>query len=269
MKEMGEVRCFLLDMDGTINLGQSLLPGAKDFMHYLTQSGRDFLFLTNNSSKDAQHYAEKMTRLGIPCDEAHVLTSGDATAIYLKQQQTHPRVYLLGTPELADALQREGIILTTENPDFVVLGFDTTLTYNKLRQACKFIRAGISYVATHPDYNCPTEDGFIPDAGAMIELIRASTGKMPKVIGKPNAEIITCAFQRRPQYTPTQFAIVGDRVYTDIKTGKNAGIASILVLSGESTRKDQELNNVYANFVVDGVGDIYRELVVYDKKQQG
>ena len=95
MMEMGEIRCFLLDMDGTINLGQALLPGAKEFMDYIIESGREYLFLTNNSSKDSSHYVKKMTNLGIPCDEDHVLTSGDATVIYLNQQKKHARVYLM------------------------------------------------------------------------------------------------------------------------------------------------------------------------------
>lgn len=265
MKEMGEIRCFLLDMDGTINLGQRLLPGAKEFIDYIRESGRDYLFLTNNSSKDGSHYVEKMTRLGIACDMDHILTSGDATVLYINQKKKDARVFLMGTPELERTFRAGSITLTDEDPDFVVLGFDMTMTYEKIRKGCDLVRAGVPYLATHPDFNCPVEDGYIPDTGAMIAMIKASTGKEPKVIGKPNAEIIRCAFARRASFSPDAFAMVGDRVYTDIKTGANAGIASILVLSGESTVEDLAKCGVEATFVADGVGEIHRQLVRYDE----
>ena len=268
MKELGEIKCFLLDMDGTINLGQNLLPGAREFMSYLKESGREFLFLTNNSSKDSSHYVKKMTNLGIPCDADHVLTSGDATAIYINNLKPQARVYLMGTPELQHEFEQAGIVLTDEDPDFVVLGFDMTLTYAKLVKGCDFVRQGLPYIATHPDFNCPVENGFIPDTGAMIELIKASTGRTPVVIGKPNREIIESAFKKRAGFKLDEFAMVGDRVYTDIKTGVNAGITSILVLSGESTVEDLAKNNVEATFVFDGVGDIYKALREYDKEHK-
>ena len=143
-----------------------------------------------------------------------------------------------------------------------------TLTYAKLVKGCDFVRQGLPYIATHPDFNCPVENGFIPDTGAMIELIKASTGRTPVVIGKPNREIIESAFKKRAGFKLDEFAMVGDRVYTDIKTGVNAGITSILVLSGESTVEDLAKNNVEATFVFDGVGDIYKALREYDKEHK-
>lgn len=268
MQEIGKIKCFLLDMDGTINLGQKLLPGAKDFINYLIESGRDYLFLTNNSSKDTQHYVHKMRNLGIPCDEDHMLTSGEATIIYLKDLMPNPKVYLMGTPELQKEFEKGGITLTDIDPDFVVLGFDMTLTYEKLVKGCDFIRNGVKYIATHPDFNCPVETGFIPDAGAMIELIKASTGKTPFVVGKPNAAIIKSAFEKKNKFKLDEFAMVGDRVYTDIKTGVNAGISSVLVLSGESTVEDLKKNNVEATYIFNGVGDIYNSLKDYDEKHR-
>ncbi len=267
-RNIGEIRCFLLDMDGTINLGQKLLPGAKDFIDYLISSGRDYLFLTNNSSKDTAHYVKKMTNLGIPCDEDHMLTSGEATIIYLNNLEPHARVYLIGTPELENEFRKGGIVLTDKDPDFVVLGFDMTLTYEKLVKGCNFIREGVAYIATHPDFNCPVEDGFIPDAGSMIELIKGSTGKLPFIVGKPNETIIKSAFKKKDKFKLDEFAMVGDRVYTDIKTGVNAGIASVLVLSGESTVQDLAKNNVEATYIYDGVGDIYKALKEYDNEHR-
>lgn len=264
MVSLGEIRCFLLDMDGTINLGDALLPGAKEFMSYLRSSGRQFLFLTNNSSQDGAHYVNKMQNLGIRCSRENVLTSGDATISYLSALRPQARIYLLGTSALEKDFRENGFVLTDENPEFVVLGFDTTLTYQKLVKACDFIRDGAIYIATHPDINCPVTGGYIPDTGSMIEFIKASTGKVPKVIGKPNKEIIESAFRKIPDVSKTEMAIVGDRVYTDIRTGENAGIASVLVLSGESTEADLQKYGVTATLVLPGVSDIYRELKKYD-----
>lgn len=268
MQNLGKIKCFLLDMDGTINLGQKLLPGAKEFIDYLKESDRDFLFITNNSSKDSTYYVEKMCHLGIDCDATNVLTSGDATISYLNNLKPKARVFLMGTPELRRDFQKFGFILTDENPDYVVLGFDMTLTYEKLVKGCDFIRNGVKYIATHPDFNCPVENGYIPDTGSMLELIKASTGKVPFVVGKPNKEIIQSAFRKKKQYKLNEFAVIGDRVYTDIKTGENAGIISILVLSGESTVEDLDKYGVMATFVFDGVGDIYKSLKEYDEEHK-
>lgn len=264
MKSLKQIKCFLLDMDGTINLGAKLLPGAGEFMNYLKESGRDFLFVTNNSSKNGDHYVKKMRNLGIECDINDVLTSGEATANYIHSIKPGARIYLMGTPELETEFKSWGFTLTADQPDFVVLGFDMTLTYEKLVIGCDLIRAGVTYIATHPDFNCPVENGYIPDCGAMMELIKASTGKVPKVIGKPNGEIVESAFRKR-NYKPEEFAMVGDRLYTDVKTGVNAGITAILVLSGEATMKDVEESDVKPTFIFDGVGDIYKQLKAEDE----
>ena len=268
MENLGQTKVFLLDMDGTINLGQRLLPGAKEFIDYLKLSGRRFLFLTNNSSQDGRHYVQKMCKLGISCDADNMWTAGDATINYLIEQKAGARIYLLGTAVLEEDFRQHDFVLTDENPDFVVLGFDQTLTYEKLVKACDFIHAGVTYIATHPDINCPVENGYIPDVGAMMALIEASTGKRPQVIGKPKKEIIESAFRKLGVYNRDETAIVGDRVYTDIQTGANAGILSVLVLSGESTVADLEKYGVKADFVFDGVGDILQQLQSYDKKQK-
>jgi len=249
------LKCFLLDMDGTIYLGDKLLPRAKEFIDYLKLSGRSFLFMTNNSSKDRYSYVEKLAKLGIACLPDDILTSGEATCIYLKSLKPAARVYLLGTPFLEREFCEWGFELTAENPDFVVLGFDQTLTYEKLSTACTLIRNGVPFVATHPDFNCPTETGYIPDTGAMIELIKASTGIAPKVIGKPNEEIIRSAFQKR-KFALAEYTVVGDRLYTDIAAGNNAGICSILVLSGESTLEDVEKSAVQPVVVAKNVAEI-------------
>ena len=254
-QQLQKIRCFLLDMDGTIFLGGRLLPGAAEFIAYLKQSGRSFLFMTNNSSKNSQSYVEKLAGLGIECKEQDILTSGEATCIYLQTLKPGGKIYLLGTPCLEKEFVQAGFTLTEDHPDFVVLGFDKTLTYQKLVTACDLLRAGVPFIATHPDVNCPMEHGYIPDAGAMIALIRESTGVSPKIIGKPQAEMIQSAFQKR-SFPLDEYAVVGDRLYTDIASGNKAGIASVLVLSGETQKSDLEKSPWEPSFIVPDVGEI-------------
>jgi len=259
-----QIKCFLLDMDGTIYLGDKLLPRAKEFIEYLRVSDRNFLFLTNNSSKDKESYANKLNHLGVICNADDILTSGEATCSYLKLLKLSARVFLMGTPELEKEFKKWGFVLTDEKPDYVVLGFDKTLTYEKLSTACTLIRNGVPFIATHPDFNCPTENGYIPDCGAMIEFIKAATGVLPKVIGKPNKEIIESAFRKR-DYALNEYAIVGDRLYTDIAAGNNAGVCSILVLSGEATLADAEKSEVKPFFIAKNVAEILECLQQGDK----
>lgn len=259
MSSLADIRLFLLDMDGTVYLGSRLLPGSLDFLRYLGETGRDHLFLTNNSSRNAQYYAQKLTKLGWPAQPGEILTSGEATALYLGGLKPAARIYLLGTPDLETEFAAHGFTLTDENPDYVVLGFDMTLTYDKLVRACDLVRGGVPFIATHPDLNCPTETGYIPDCGAMTALITASTGVTPKVIGKPNREIIDAMFRKKP-VRRDQVAMVGDRLYTDIVMGHNAGVTSVLVLSGEAKESDIPAAPVKPDHVADGLGALYEAL---------
>ncbi len=226
---------FVLDMDGTVFLSDVLLPGAIELVDYFYQEQIPFLFLTNNSSQHRSQYAQKLNRLGLSVTEDRIFTSGEATAIFLRQQfNTIHQIYLVGTPALEQEFRQHGFELTSHKPRAVVLGFDTTLTYEKLWQMCNFIRAGLPYFATHPDINCPTLDGVMPDIGAMIAFIKASTGREPdQIIGKPNPQVVS-ALTTRLQLAPEKICMVGDRLYTDIALGQ-AGLATVLVLSGETT----------------------------------
>ena len=259
MSSLADIRLFLLDMDGTVYLGSRLLPGSLDFLRYLGETGRDHLFLTNNSSRNADYYAQKLTKLGWPAQPGEILTSGEATALYLGGLKPSARVYLLGTPDLETEFAAHGFVLTDENPDYVVLGFDMTLTYDKLVRACDLVRGGVPFIATHLDLNCPTETGYIPDCGAMTALITASTGVTPKVIGKPNREIIDAMFRKKP-VRRDQVAMVGDRLYTDIVMGHNAGVTSVLVLSGEAKEADIPAAPVKPDHVTGGLGALYEAL---------
>ena len=236
--KLSAVRGFLLDMDGTFYLSDRLLEGALRFIDLLREQEKQFLFLTNNSSKDRRQYAEKISRLGLPLAEEAVLTSGEATALYLKLQHPGAGVFLVGTPSLEDEFRQHGFRLVEVEPEFLVLGFDTTLTYRKLRSLCDFVRAGVPFIATHPDFNCPTETGWMPDVGAMIAFVKAATGREPDlVVGKPNRLIVDAAAVKM-NLKVEQLAMIGDRLYTDIALGAASGIATILVLSGETKIED-------------------------------
>jgi len=231
---LAKVRCFLLDMDGTIYLGERLFEGTRKFMDTLHRQGRDYLFLTNNSSKDSRQYAEKLARLGLPVSRDKIMTSGEATAMHVQRQKPGARVFVVGTQALEDEFRARGFLLTDEMPDFAVLGFDTTLTYDKMWKLCDLVRAGMPYIATHPDYNCPTETGFMPDIGAMIAFVKAATEREPDlIVGKPNSLLVEYAAERTG-IPVSAMCMIGDRLYTDIALGATSGIPTILVLSGET-----------------------------------
>jgi HAD superfamily hydrolase (TIGR01457 family) len=225
-------------MDGTFYLGDELLEGSLRFIETLNELGKDYLFLTNNSSKNRRLYAEKIARLGLALPEEKFFTSGEATALHLQQDYAFAPVYVAGTPALEEEFQRHGFRVEGNDPQLIVLGFDTTLTYQKLWRLCDLVRAGLPYVATHPDLNCPTGTGYMPDIGAIIAFVRASTGREPDlVVGKPNRIIVDEA-ARKYGLKIEEMAMVGDRFYTDIALGQTSGITTCLVLSGETRSED-------------------------------
>ena len=237
MKDLKSVKLFLLDMDGTFYLGNQLIDGSLDFIRRVRETGRDFLFLTNNSSHNAAYYVEKLARMGLNIDCSRVMTSGEATCEKLRELHPGKRAFVLGNEFLRQEFREAGIEIDPENPEIVVIGFDTTLDYAKMRAVCDFVRAGLPYIATHPDFNCPTETGFMPDIGAIMAFIEASTGRRPDlVVGKPNSGIVEAAL-RRTGLKAEELAMVGDRLYTDIETGLRSGMTSILVMSGETTEE--------------------------------
>lgn len=259
MTDLNHIKYYLLDMDGTIYLGNEMIDGALEFLDLLQQMDRDYIFLTNNSSKNRYAYQKRLKEFGCDVEPDKIFTSGEATTLYLKGEAPEAKVFLLGTEYLEEEFEQSGFELVKNKdlkPDYVVVGFDTTLTYERLWEACDYIREGIPYIATHPDYNCPLEGGkFMPDAGAIIDFIAASTNRRPHVIGKPNKDIIEMICNKYG-YEKSEIAMVGDRLYTDIKTGNNAGITSILVLSGETALADYEQSDVIANYIFPSVKEL-------------
>lgn len=263
---LASVTCFLLDMDGTFYLGNRLIEGALRFIEVLKRQGKDFLFLTNNSSKHSRMYAEKITALGLPITSEQVFTSGEATALYLRREYPGARLYLVGTPALEEEFCNYGLTLVQQDADVAVLGFDTTLTYQKLWVLCDYVRAGLPYIATHPDYNCPTETGFMPDIGAMIAFVKASTNREPDVvIGKPNRYIIE-ELAGKLHLPLSRLAMIGDRLYTDIALGKTTGITTVLVLSGETKRADLEVSPYQPTYVFHHLGEVADYLLELEGK---
>ncbi len=251
-----KIRCFALDMDGTIYLGEKWLDGAKDFLNRIEESGRSYVFLTNNSSKNAEAYVEKLQRMGWEIGPEKIVTSGQATISYLKKYFAGKKVFLLGNPLLQEEFIQAGIVLEERSPEVVVTAFDTSLDYQKMCKVCDFVRAGLPYLATHPDYNCPTETGFIPDAGAIQEFIHASAFRYPdRVIGKPNRDIIDY-LEERTGVEKESIAMVGDRLYTDIAAGRNNGLKSVLVLSGEASLADVPASDVTPHLIFESVREM-------------
>ena len=252
---LARTRCFLLDLDGTFYLGDRLLPGALNFMDVLEERGVDFIFLTNNSSRHRRDYAEKLRTLGLEISDERIFTSGEATAQYISWKQSGTKVYIVGTPALEETFESFGFELANKNPDFIVLGFDTTLTYEKLWRLCDFVREGIPYIATHPDLNCPIEGGYMPDIGAMIAFVEASTSRLPDaIVGKPHRPMVE-ALELKAGVPAEAMCMVGDRLYTDIALGAQ-GLTTVMVLTGEARREDLRDSDVQPDLVVEDLGEL-------------
>ncbi len=250
------IKAFALDMDGTIYLGERLFPFTRAFLRRAGESGRSCFFLTNNSSKSAHAYEHKLARMGIEAGAGRIITSGHAAISLLRRDFPGKRVFLLGTDELRAEFARGGIALDDTAPEVAVWAFDTGLAYTRLCQFCDFVRAGLPYIATHPDLNCPTEAGFIPDVGSFIELIRASTGRVPDLTaGKPHRPIVDEVL-KRTGFKASEIAMVGDRLYTDVKTGLDHGLLSILVLSGETDEAMLRKSGVTPDLVFESLADM-------------
>lgn len=259
LAKLKEIKVFVLDMDGTIYLGDKVLEGAIEFTEEAKRSGKKVLYFTNNASKSKSIYLNKLHKLGFAANNNDIVTSGDVTADFLNKNHPGASVYLVGTPELEQSFKDYGINLTDGSyADIVVSSFDTTLTYEKLVHACNLIRDGAIFYSTHPDFNCPTENGFIPDSGAICALITASTGKSPRYFGKPHLESAEM-MSRLCDVSFYEMAIVGDRLYTDIALGRNNGILSILVLSGETKQEDVTQEN-RGDLVFEGIFSIQEYL---------
>ena len=233
-----QVKLYLFDMDGTLYLGDRLYDFTVELLKTIRQTGGKYLFMTNNSSKSVEDYVKKLASLGIEATREDFMTSSQATAFYLKQNHPGKTLYVCGTRSLIAELESEGFTVTTDldKVECVVMGFDTELTFQKLHDVSYLLltRKDLPYIATNPDLVCPTEFGSVPDCGSVCIGIKNATGREPIVIGKPSPPMPQLAMAKLG-FSCDQTAVVGDRIYTDVKSGLNAGCTGILVLSGEST----------------------------------
>ena len=256
-------KLFLLDMDGTLYLDEDLFDGTKDLLAHIRATGGTYLYLTNNSSKGVDAYVAKMKRLGIKATEEDFLTSVDATIFYLQKNKTPEDVYYVcGTESFKKQLLRAGFTLTDKPEERVttlLAGFDTELTFQKLEDACILLNRGVDFIATNPDWVCPTWYGYVPDCGSVCQMLERATGRAPRFIGKPQPEMVYLALARTG-CTPEQAVMVGDRLYTDIACGVNAGIDTLFVLSGEGTLADLEVSETKPSCVMQDISVLLAEL---------
>lgn len=266
MQDLKDIQLYMLDMDGTIYNEDTLIQGSSEFFDLLNRQGKDYVFMTNNSSKGKTSYVEKLNRLGIKATERNICSSVNATVMYLNKHKQGAKIYLIGTESLKHELQEEGFeIVTTEyrgeDIDFVLLGFDTELNYEKVRGASYYVSRGYPYIGTNCDLKCPVlENKFIPDCGAIAKMIQVATDRMPQFLGKPERTMVD-AVSKEWNMPIEKIACVGDRLYTDIAVGINAGATSICVLSGEATIEEIEQSEYKPDYVFDTIKELYQALL--------
>jgi HAD superfamily hydrolase (TIGR01450 family) len=236
---LSDKKLYILDLDGTVYIEDRLIDGALDFVNGAKRSGAEVLFLTNNSSLGTSEYVKKINAFGLPVTEHSILTSGFAAGVYIKEHYpANSHVYVAGTETLRNELRMMGLTIcdeTSHKADFVLVGFDTELTYAKLRACCTFIERGAKFIATNPDLVCPVANNrFIPDCGSIYKMIQNATGADPFVIGKPG-RVMADIVSKRFDVPHEKMVMIGDRLYTDIAFGINANILSVCVLTGETT----------------------------------
>ncbi len=261
MSNLKDKKLFLLDMDGTIYLDNDLFDGTIDFLDHVKKIGGRYMFLTNNSSKSVDKYIEKLASLGIKATKDDFLTSTNATIVHLKKLG-HKKIYAFGTASFREQLREANLPITDkleDDIDCLCMGFDTELTFQKLEDACILLNRGVDYIATNPDWVCPTWYGSVPDCGSVSAMLKNATGRLPLFIGKPQPAMIDLAVEKSG-FEKCEAVVIGDRLYTDIASGVNANISSIFVLSGEGTLDDLEKSEVKPEFVYKNIREILNDL---------
>ena len=264
--KLRKIKHLALDMDGTIYKGKTLFPFTKNFLDGLTAGGIGYTFLTNNSSKSVSEYARKLTALGLDASGDKVFTSALATIKYLEKTHTDSkRVMILGTDGLKQEFRDAGYEVVRDEPgdepELVIVGFDTSLNYAKLTVATYWIDQGKPYIATHPDNICPTDEKLVlVDCGAICAAIEAATGKTPEAVpGKPNALMLEGLMEAHG-LEKNELGMVGDRLYTDIAMACETGVVGVLVLTGEATLEDLEASPFKPDIVLQSVRELGEQL---------
>ncbi len=253
------IKGLAIDMDGTVYKGMDVIPGAIKFINDLKKAGIPFTFVTNNSSRGRRHYYDKLKRLGFDVGIENVLTSGIATLRFLNEQRPGKSVYPVGTESYVSEVREYGIRIDDKDPDIVLLSFDTSITYEKINNAYQFLMRGAELIATHPDDLCPNETGYDVDIGPFILMFEYLTKKKTTVIGKPNRLLLDMAASQMG-IRSEEIAMVGDRLYTDMRMAWDNDIPSILVLTGETTLEDLKGSEIKPTYVLDSVADIMEKV---------
>ena len=255
-----QIQNLIVDMDGVLWHGNKPLPGMLAFFQTVRTLGIRFVLATNNAGRTGEEYVTKLAALGAQVGLDEILTSPQATANYMAARMPHARIYVVGSPSLMAELRAKNLTVVDEadaqTANCVVMGgIVGNLTYANIAEACLLIRAGAQFIGTNPDVTFPGERGIIPGNGAFLEALRLSTGVAPTIIGKPQPEMMVQAMHRMGG-TAQNTAVIGDRLDTDILGGKNAGLTSLLVLSGVTTAEQAKTDEVQANYIFENIGEI-------------
>jgi len=256
--ELTTKQVYFFDLDGTIYLGDKLFQGVPKLLEILRKEKKDFFFLSNNSSKSTEDYLKKLNKFNLNITKDNLILSQHPTIEYLKKNK-FKKIFLLGTQSLKKEFKNEGFNLTENDPEILVLAFDQELTYDRLVKAAYLLQnKDFPYIATHLDNRCPTENGFIPDAGGIAALLYKATERMPKVFGKPNKEMLLFKLNQLGT-APKNAVIFGDRLYTDIEMGKQVGVTTCCVLSGEYTIEMIKASEYKPDFIINGIWELLDE----------
>ncbi|MDD3339696.1 MAG: HAD-IIA family hydrolase [Lachnospiraceae bacterium] len=255
-------RLFLLDIDGTVCKGKQLINGTREFLSEVKQSGGQFVFITNNATKSIQDYIETFQELGITTDYHNFITASYATTRYVKKHYPDQLIYVLGTKSFIRELKRNRIRVTTDCEDAeiacVLISYDNQLTYEKLQDTCELLSTRkVDYIATNPDFVCPVEFGYVPDCGAICQMLEHAVKRSPYFIGKPETAMVDLAIKGN-HYTREETLVVGDRLYTDILCGSRAGVETALVLTGEATKEEAEAFEQKPDYVFSSIEALHK-----------
>ena len=255
LNELRSKKGFICDMDGVVYHGNRLLPGAKEFVEWLYKENKHFLFLTNASERSPNELQQKLARMGLDAGEDHFHTSALATAKFLSLQSPGCSAFIIGATGLANALYDAGITMNDVDPDYVIIGETTSYNYDMIVKATNLVSNGARLIATNSDLTGPTENGIYPACRALVSPIELVTGKQAYYIGKPNPLMMRTALKRLGVHS-ADAVMIGDRMDTDIVTGIESGLSTVLVLTGVTQRSDLENYPYIPKYVLDGIGDI-------------
>ena len=262
MSDLKQKKLFLLDMDGTIYLDNELFDGTEQLLAHIKSIGGRYIFLTNNSSKSVDKYIEKLASLGIEATADDFFTSTNATVVYLSDKP-YKKIYAFGTASFREQLAAAGLPVTDrleDDVDCLLAGFDTELTFEKLEHACILLGRGVDFIATNPDWVCPTWYGYVPDCGSVCAMLYNATHRRPKFIGKPEPDMALLAMQKTG-FSKEETVLLGDRLYTDIACGVHAGISTVFMLSGEGTMDDLKDSPEQPEFIYENIKKLYDDIV--------